>query len=102
MIFLASLLTVLIEGAFFAILGYRDRVSITVIVCANVVTNLLLNLLLWLAFPCGAGAWIYLMEAVVVQQKAGTAGKGPRLYGQRFAGSSRSGDPGRDDGAVYL
>ena len=66
MIFLACLLTVLIEGAFFALLGYRDRFSLTVIVCANVVTNLLLNLTIWFVFSGNPGAWIYLMEAAVV------------------------------------
>ena len=66
MIFLACLLTVLIEGAFFAALGYRDRYSLTVVVCANVITNLLLNLTIWLAFSGQPGGWIYLMEAAVV------------------------------------
>lgn len=66
MIFLACLLTVLIEGAFFALLGYRDRFSLTVIVCANVITNLLLNLTILLVFSGQPGAWIYLMEATVV------------------------------------
>ena len=66
MIFLACLLTVLIEGAFFAALGYRDRFSLTVIVCTNVITNLLLNLTILLAFSGQPGAWIYAMEALVV------------------------------------
>ena len=84
MIFLACLLTVGIEGAFLAACGYRDRFSLVVIVCANVVTNLLLNLLLWLAFPGGAGAWIYIMEAVVVAAEyaiyAVAFGKGWKLF----------------------
>lgn len=66
MIFLACFLTVLIEGAFFALLGYRDRFCLTVIVCANVITNLLLNLTILLVFSGQPGAWIYLMEAAVV------------------------------------
>ena len=66
MIFLACLLTVAVEGALFAALGYRDRFSLTVIVCANVITNLLLNLLLWLAFGGRAGAWVFVLEAAVV------------------------------------
>ena len=66
MIFLACLLTVLIEGAFLALWGYRDRFSITVIVCANVITNLLLNLTIALAFRGNPGAWIYPMELCVV------------------------------------
>jgi len=65
MIFLACLLTVVIETAFFAAVGYRDRYALTVIVCANVVTNLLLNLFLWLVGGA-VGAWIYLLEALVV------------------------------------
>jgi len=66
MIFLCCLLTVLIEGAFFALLGYRGRFSLTVIVCVNVITNLLLNLTILLAFSGDPGAWIYLMEGLVV------------------------------------
>ena len=66
MIFLACLLTVLIEGGFLALLGYRDRFSLIVIVCANVITNFLLNLALMLAFGGDPGVWIYPMEAAVV------------------------------------
>lgn len=66
MIFLACLLTVLIEGAFFAVVGYRDRYSLTVIVCANVITNLLLNLTIYFVFSGQPGLWIYGMEALVV------------------------------------
>lgn len=66
MIFLACLLTIVIEGGFLALCGYRDRFSLTVIICANAVTNLLLNLLIWFAFNGDPGAWIYLMEACVV------------------------------------
>ena len=66
MIFLACALTVLIEGAFFAAFGFRDRRSVTVVACANVVTNLILNLTIALAFSGNPGAWIYAMEALVV------------------------------------
>ena len=65
MIFLACLLTVVVETAFFAVCGYRDRYALTVIVCANVVTNLLLNLILWLVGGT-VGGWIYPLEALVV------------------------------------
>ena len=65
MIFLACLLTVVVETAFLAAVGYRDRYALTVIVCVNIVTNLLLNLLLWL-LGWDVGAWIYLLEALVV------------------------------------
>lgn len=66
MIFLACLLTVLIEGGFLALLGYRDRFSLTVIVCVNVISNLLLNLFIWFVLGGTPGAWIYLLELCVV------------------------------------
>ena len=69
MIFLACLLTVLIEGGFLALLGYRDRFSLIVIVCANVITNLLLNLALW-RFP-GAYVWILPLEVCVAAAEYG-------------------------------
>ncbi len=37
-------LTVLIETGFFLLLGWRDRDRIIVVICANIATNLLLNL----------------------------------------------------------
>ena len=64
MILLACLLTVVLEGAFLTLFGYRDRFSLTVIVCATVITNLLLNLALW-RFP-GAYTWILPLELCVV------------------------------------
>ena len=66
MIFLACLLTVLIEAPFLAICGYRKRYDLGVIVCANVITNLLLNLTIALVFRGYPGGWIYPMEASVV------------------------------------
>ena len=66
MIFLACLLTVAVETAFLAAFGYRDRLALIVIVCANVITNLLLNLAISFAFRAEPGAWIYPMEALVV------------------------------------
>jgi len=66
MIFVACLLTVVIEGVFLAVLGYRSRYALTVIVCVNVVTNLLLNLCIQLLFRGAPGAWLCLMEALVV------------------------------------
>lgn len=70
MIFLACLLTVLIEGGLFALFGYRDRFSFTVIVCANVITNLLLNLTIQIGFSGDPGLLIYPMEALVVATEA--------------------------------
>ncbi len=66
MIFLSCLLTVVLEGAFLAAVGYRDRFSLTVIVCANVVTNLLLNLLLWLVPALRPLRCVLALEACVV------------------------------------
>ena len=66
MIFLACLLTVLIETPFLALCGYRKRFDLAVIVCTNVVTNLLLNLLIALVFRGHPGGWIYPMEGAVV------------------------------------
>lgn len=84
MIFLCCLLTVVIEGLFFILFGYRDRVSLTVIVCANVITNLLLNLTISLAFYGPPGSWIYLMEAAVVAAEyaiyAVAFGRGWKLF----------------------
>ena len=40
----ACSLTVLIETAFFLLMGWRSRDEITVVICVNVASNLLLNL----------------------------------------------------------
>ncbi|MBO4317047.1 MAG: hypothetical protein J5855_02035 [Mailhella sp.] len=53
MIFLACLLTILVETPFLMVFGFRSKDAVIVIVCANTISNLLLNLvLLW--FP-----WLY-------------------------------------------
>ena len=84
MIFLACLLTVVIEGAFLAAFGYRDRLALTVIACANVITNLLLNLTIYLVFRGDPGTWLYPMEALVVAAEyavyAVAFGKGWKLF----------------------
>ena len=69
-IFLACAMTVLIETPFLAMWGYRKRDELIVIVCANVVTNLLLNLLLW-RIPSLYGPAVYGLEAVVVAAEYG-------------------------------
>ncbi|MBQ2062062.1 MAG: hypothetical protein II458_05230 [Oscillospiraceae bacterium] len=69
-IFLACALTVLIETPFLALWGYRKRDELIVIVCANVVTNLLLNLLLW-RVPSLYGPAVYGLEALVVAAEFG-------------------------------
>ena len=65
-IFLACALTVLIETPFLALCGLRKRDELIVIVCANVVTNLLLNLLLWRVPSLYTAPVIALLEAAVV------------------------------------
>ena len=46
-LFLACLVTVLVETAVFCLAGYRRRDEILVVVCTNVITNLVLNLVLF-------------------------------------------------------
>ncbi|MBQ6116257.1 MAG: hypothetical protein IJL08_02910 [Oscillospiraceae bacterium] len=69
-IFLACALTVLIETPFLALCGFRKRDEVIVIVCANVVTNLLLNLLLW-RVPGLYGPAVYGLECAVVAVEYG-------------------------------
>ena len=70
-IFLACAMTVLIETPFLALCGFRKRDELIVIVCANVVTNLLLNLLLYLAPALYAAPAVALLEAAVVAAEYG-------------------------------
>lgn len=63
---LACLLTVLIEVPFLAAFGFRSRADLIITVCTNVVTNLLLNVCIQLVFSGQPGAWIYLLEGIVV------------------------------------
>ena len=64
-IFLVCALTVLIETPFLALFGYRARDELTVIVCANVLTNLLVNLSLALFLPANAMS-IFILESAAV------------------------------------
>ena len=84
MIFLACLLTLMIEVPFLALFGYRSRNDLTITICVNVVTNLLLNLAIQLLFHGRPGAWIYLMEAFVVTAEYAVYsyafGRGSRLF----------------------
>ena len=54
-ILLACLLTVAIETPFLVLCGYRGRRAVGVIVCANVLTNLPLNLAFALGLPYRPG-----------------------------------------------
>ena len=68
-LFLACALTVLLETPLFAAAGYRDRTSLTIVICANIVTNLTLNLALSL-LPRSIGA-AAMGEALVLAAEYG-------------------------------
>ncbi len=93
-LFLACFLTVLIETVFFAILGYRGREDLVIVVCANVITNLTLNLLIALVFPQGAGLWLILLEAAVVAAEYAiytrAFGRSAKLFLQTLAANALS------------
>lgn len=63
-IFLCCFLTVLIETPFLWAFGLRSAAEIKIIVCANIATNLTLNLML--ALIPGLYRFILLLEALVV------------------------------------
>ncbi len=61
----ACVLTVLIETPVFLLAGYRSRDEILIVVCANVASNLLLNLTVAYLLP-GRIAAAYALELVVL------------------------------------
>ncbi len=63
---LACLLTVLIEAPFFALCGYRTRNAIVIIVCVNIITNLVMNVALALLYPQRTVGALAVAEAMVV------------------------------------
>ena len=63
----ACALTVLIETALFALVGYRDRLFLPLCVCVNVATNLTLNLITGpVSSVVNITYFIYVLEAAVV------------------------------------
>ncbi len=68
MIFVACLLTIVIELAFFLVLGYRDKSFIVICICANALTNLSLNLTVWLLYSWDISLklLVYPLEAIAV------------------------------------
>ncbi len=78
---LACLLTVLIEGAFFFACGRRDGRSLVFVACANVITNLLLNVILSLGILPRIPL-VYVLEAMAVWTEY-------RIYAEAFGGSRR-------------
>ena len=63
---LACVVTVIAETALFWLFGYHGRDEILVVVCTNVITNLLLNLVLSGIFFSVSGRMIVLGELVVI------------------------------------
>ena len=82
-LFLACVLTVLIETPFLALFGWRSRDELTIIVCANVVTNLLLNLSIALFLPPTIPVIVSLESAAVLTEYGAYAlafGRSGRLF----------------------
>lgn len=69
-LFPACALTVLIEVPFLALFGFRSRYALTVTVCANVITNLTLNLSLRFLLPPSLWSMIGGEVAVVLAEYA--------------------------------
>ena len=90
------LLTVGIETLFFVLLGWRDRIFVTVCVCANILTNLSLNLLLLGAARLGLGlSWlVYVLEVLAVAAEFGLysliRGRSWKLLGLTLAANGLS------------
>ena len=63
---LACLVTVIAETALFCLFGYRSRDEILVVVCTNIITNLLMNLVLSGIFFSVSGRMIVLGELIVI------------------------------------
>ena len=90
-IFLACVLTIVLETAFFLLLRYRSKPFLTLCVCANAATNLSLNLLLYLAAVLGFYVpWmVYPLEVLVVAAEyllyAALLGRGWKLFALTLA-----------------
>lgn len=65
--FIACALTVLIETPFLAAFGYREKSALVLIVCANIVTNLLLNLLLTASVLLGIAQAAYILLTLLLE-----------------------------------
>lgn len=65
---LACALTVALETGFFLIIGYIDKPFIAMCICANVITNLTLNLLITVLYRFGAdiSVAVYPLEILAV------------------------------------
>lgn len=81
MIFLACALTVAVEAPFLLLCGVRGKYCAPIIICVNIVSNLLLNLVVAFILP-SPGAWALLLEAAVVAAEYA-------VYAAAFGGSAR-------------
>ena len=63
-LFLPCILTVLLETPVFLLAGYRSKTDVTIVVCTNVVTNLLLQLC-FLVLPLTV-FWVAVLELLVL------------------------------------
>ena len=82
-VFEACLLTVVIETALFMLMGYRSSRMVSIVICANVITNLLLNLSLVflpelraILVPAGEIAVVITEYAIY----AAAFGRSPKLF----------------------
>ena len=92
-LFLACALTVMIETPFLWLFGLRGREETVIVVCANVVTNLILNLSFRLFLPYRLPV-ILAAEALVVLAEYGiyaaAFGRGRRLFFLTLAANALS------------
>ena len=86
-------LTVLIESAFFLLMGWRSRDEITVVICANIASNLLLNLAFARGIPRSALTVAVGEGLVVLAEYAAYAqlhGRSRKLLLQTFSANALS------------
>ncbi len=92
-VFEACLLTVVIETALFMLMGYRSSRMVSIVICANVITNLLLNLSLVflpelraILVPAGEIAVVITEYAIY----AAAFGRSPKLFALTAAANALS------------
>ena len=78
----ACILTVVLETALFAVLGRRKRDELLIVVLSNIITNLSLNLFIFLVPAAYSPLWIALLEALVVAVEY-------LIYRMAFGGSAK-------------
>ncbi len=78
----ACVITVVLETAFFAVLAYRKKDDLVIVALANVITNLSLNLFLYLVPAAYSPLWVFLLEVLVVVVEY-------LIYKKAFGGSAK-------------